>query len=379
MDRAEQMVIIGGIAADQWGLITTKQAAAHGVSGVRLMRLTEAGLLERVSRSVYLVPAAGYPTHLEIKAAWLRLAPEKPAWQREAADPDSGVVSHTSACLLHELGDLPAGQVEITVPRRRVTREPDVRLPVAHLDPADITLVDGLPVTTPERTIVDLLRAHTDAGHVGGVIADADHRGLITVDTLADRVQPFTRPYGLAATADGSLLIDHLVAQAGTQLRGDDVKQVAAAAYAHGAADTVRRLTLPAVIEPSPLPPALRELDKIMADRQADLARMLTEAMDTAFARMTAPYAGELNAAIERMGEQLRANVEAMTTPLAERLRATLLANVTTPDQILDTALRAAQERPGMETADPQTPPPPALPPAAADAPEHEEADDRPN
>ncbi|MFJ8444029.1 type IV toxin-antitoxin system AbiEi family antitoxin domain-containing protein [Kitasatospora griseola] len=372
MDRSEQMVIIGEIAADQWGLVTAKQAAAQGVNGVQLMRLTEASLLERVGRGVYLVPAAGYPTHLEIKVAWLRLAPEKLAWQREATDPDSGVISHASACLLHELGDIPAAHVEITVPRRRVTRESDVRLPVAQLDPADITLIDGLPVTTPERTIVDLLRAHIDAGHIGGVIADADHRSLISVDVLADRVQPFAKSYGLAPSTDGSLLIDHLVAQAGTQLREDDAKRAAAAAYTYGAADTFRRLNLPAVIEPNPVlsPTVLKILDSSLADREANLARMLAplnEEATAAIARMAAP-AAEMQAAIARM-----------LAPLAEQLRAS--TGDVTLDRMLRADLRAAaQDRLGTDTA--EDPQPPALPPATAERPQHEgesEAKDQPN
>ncbi|MFJ4674045.1 type IV toxin-antitoxin system AbiEi family antitoxin domain-containing protein [Kitasatospora purpeofusca] len=239
MERVEQMVIVGGIAADQWGLVTAKQAAEQGVNGVRLKRLTDAGLLEHVSRGVYLVPGAGYPQHLEIKAAWLRLAPAKAAWQRESSDPDSGVVSHTSACLLHDLGDIPAGEVEITVPRRRVSRDPDVRLRTGVLEPADITLIDGLPVTTAERTVVDLLRSRADAGHIGGVIAAAEHRDLVVLDALADRVRPFAKSYGVSPAADGRVLIDHLVAQGGARLRADDARDLARAAYGQGAADIV--------------------------------------------------------------------------------------------------------------------------------------------
>ncbi|MDT6981928.1 type IV toxin-antitoxin system AbiEi family antitoxin domain-containing protein [Streptomyces lusitanus] len=223
MERAEQLAILSGVAADQWGLVTAAQAKAHGLSAVQLKRMTEAGLLENVGRGVYALSAAGPPHHLEIKVAWLRLQPTVPAWERPIGGPDSGVVSHASACQLHSLGDIPAPDVEISVPRRRTTTEPFVRLRTADLPTTDITMVDGLPVTTPARTIVDLLHAKADGGHVGGVIADAERRDLVDIDELAQAVQPYARKYGLRRAATGYELIEHLVGQAGRILHAQEV------------------------------------------------------------------------------------------------------------------------------------------------------------
>ncbi|MEU3795995.1 type IV toxin-antitoxin system AbiEi family antitoxin domain-containing protein [Streptomyces fructofermentans] len=223
MDRTEQLTTLSGPAADQWGLVTATQAKRLGLSGVQLLRLTEADLLESVGHGVYALPAAGIPPHLEIKIAWLRLEPQAFAWERAIDSPDSGVVSHASACQLHALGDIPASDAEISVPRRRTTIVPSVRLRTAALKPADITVIDGLPVTTATRTIVDLLRARADGGHVGGVIADAEHRDLVDIDLLADRVQPAAARYGLGTAATGHELIEHLVNQAGRSLHSQDV------------------------------------------------------------------------------------------------------------------------------------------------------------
>ncbi|UJV47235.1 type IV toxin-antitoxin system AbiEi family antitoxin domain-containing protein [Streptomyces sp. AMCC400023] len=223
MNRAEQLAVLSSAAADQWGLVTTAQAKELGLNAVQLLRLTEVGLLENVSRGVYFLSTSGMPRHLDIKAAWLRLQPGEFAWNRPPGHPDSGVISHASACQLHELGDIPAPDVEITVPRRRTTHEPFVRLRTAPLDSTEITVVDGLPVTTATRTITDLLKAKADGGHVGGVIAEAERRDLITVDDLAEHLQPYARKYGLKATATGRDLIDHLVTQAGESLRRQEV------------------------------------------------------------------------------------------------------------------------------------------------------------
>ncbi|MET9153847.1 type IV toxin-antitoxin system AbiEi family antitoxin domain-containing protein [Streptomyces griseoflavus] len=236
MERAEQLAILSGVAADQWGLVTAAQAKAHGLSAVQLKRLTEAGLLENVGRGVYALPAAGLPRHLEIKVAWLRLQPTVPAWERPIGGPDSGVVSHASACQLHSLGDIPAPDVEISVPRRRTTTEPFVRLRTADLPTADITLVDGLPVTTPARTIVDLLQTKADGGHVGGVIADAERRDLVDINVLAQAVQPYARKYGLRPAATGHELVEHLVGQAGRTLHAQEVARAGEEGLAIGAA-----------------------------------------------------------------------------------------------------------------------------------------------
>ncbi|MYS13915.1 hypothetical protein GTW73_08135 [Streptomyces sp. SID4982] len=238
VNRTEQLAVIAEVAAGQWGMITTAQAKEVGVGAVQLLRLTEAGLLESVSRGVYVVTAAGMPRHQDIKAAWLRLMPKEFAWDRPAGHLDSGVVSHASACLLHELGDIPAPEVEISVPRRRTTTEPFVRLRTAVLEGDEVTVVDGLPVTTPLRTIADLLRAKADGGHVGGVVAEAERRGLVDLDVLGDRVRPYARKYGLKATATGRDLVDHLVAQAGESLRRHELDR----ASRKGFADALRFL-----------------------------------------------------------------------------------------------------------------------------------------
>ncbi|MFG3208024.1 type IV toxin-antitoxin system AbiEi family antitoxin domain-containing protein [Streptomyces sp. NPDC048192] len=107
MDRTEQVAVLSEAAADQWGLVTSAQAKELGVNGVQLLRLTEAGLLSNVGRGVYLLTAVGVPPHLDVKVAWLRLQPKKFLWERPAGDPDSGVVSHASACQLLDLGDIP--------------------------------------------------------------------------------------------------------------------------------------------------------------------------------------------------------------------------------------------------------------------------------
>lgn len=216
MERVEALQIIGDIAADQWGLFTTQQAEVAGVHRTTLTRLASAGLVDHVTRGVHLVVAAGTPSHVEEKATWLRLAPSRRGWERRPTDSDNGVLSHRTACVLHELGDVPAPAVEITVPRRRTTRIAGVKLHRGDLSEAEITTTrDGLPVTTVERTIKDLLAAHVDGGHIGGVLHDAMRRSLVDVDRLIPVAATYAPVYGVSRP-DGRLLLQHLLDQAGT-------------------------------------------------------------------------------------------------------------------------------------------------------------------
>ena len=200
------------ICAKQAGLVTAAQARAVGVAGADLARLVRDGALESVERGTYLLAGCDWPIHLEIRVAWLRLDPAALPGARDGLGADDGVVSHRSACLLFELGDIPAPATELTVPRCRRTRVPHVRLRVCSDLPAQqVAVVEGLPVTTPARTIVDLLRDSADGGHVGGVVADAANRGLIRLDRLAPHVERFASRYAMPG-ADGLELLEMLIA-----------------------------------------------------------------------------------------------------------------------------------------------------------------------
>jgi len=194
--------------------VTSAQATGAGVDRTTLARLVEAGLLDHIRRGVYAVLAAPEDPLREARAAWLQLNPAVPGWERPLIDPDGGVVSHTTAARVHDLGDLVAGRFHFVVPRRRTTKHRDIALHLVRLDERDVTKIDGLPVTTVERTIADLLHDRVDAGHIGDVISQALLRGMVDPAVLAERVAPYAGRYGIAAPG-GDALLRHLVGQAG--------------------------------------------------------------------------------------------------------------------------------------------------------------------
>lgn len=220
--------------------MTAAQASSAGVDHLTQHRLVTAGLLERVAHGIYQVAGAQLADHPWIRVAWLRLDPHTPAWKRSGLGAKDGVVSHRSAAVLHRLGDIPAHDVELSVPRRRTTRESGVRLLTRpDLTEQDVTFISGLPVTTPERTILDLLHDHVDGGHVGRVIADADRQGLVNIDELGPRADGLGGRYGMP-DASGRELLSELVAVIDRQLAADRVL---------GAADAAARLEYTAGIE----------------------------------------------------------------------------------------------------------------------------------
>ncbi|MFI6006980.1 type IV toxin-antitoxin system AbiEi family antitoxin domain-containing protein [Streptomyces sp. NPDC051366] len=296
MERSEAIRRLGAIAADQWGLATARQAQAAGVSRVDLGRLIDAELLLRAAHGVYQLAGAAPASHLDIKAAWLRLDPGVMAWERPLDGDRSGVISHASACQLHDIGDIPADDVEISVPVRRTTRENGVTLHKSAIPADDITLVDGLPVTTVDRTICDLLRGRADGGHVGRVLADADQRGLTDTRVLADRVQPYVRAYGLPRNAKGSDLLNFLAEQAGFTLRDEQLT----AAGERAVDNALREAVLAAGTAPPGMAAVLAALSESVRPNYAALAAGLR------------PMIGALAA----MSESVRPNYAALAAGL---------------------------------------------------------------
>lgn len=194
------------MAAIQWGLFTARQAVRAGVSRWDLSRLAGDGAIEPVGYGVYRVIGAPQTPFLDVKVAWLQLAPEAIAEDR---GPSSGVVSHTSAAMLYRAGDFEPDLLEFTRPVRFRTRRSDVAVHVDRIDSPDVRWVDQLLVTTPNRLARDLLADHHDGEHVGRVFSDLIVAELIDHDDLVVISGPYASSYGLD-DSDGAGLVEHL-------------------------------------------------------------------------------------------------------------------------------------------------------------------------
>lgn len=207
MARYATLNRIASIAQDQWGLITRRQAEHAGVSPATLQRLASESVLERVAQGVYRLSGSPTPDHLELRGAWLQLAPDLPAWDRT---PREGVVSHRSAAALYGLGHLPADRHEFTLPVRRQSRRPDVRL--HHRQVADVEWISlrGLPVTLPARIAADLIADREDPEAVGHVVGDAIRGVFDYPGSFVDALAPHAAKFGLRR-GDGLALLSWLL------------------------------------------------------------------------------------------------------------------------------------------------------------------------
>jgi hypothetical protein len=193
--KSSTLATLGDIAAEQWGLLTRRQAELAGVSSTTLERLTAPGSsLDRVAFGVYRLTGAPVPEHMELRAAWLQLAPDILAWQRTG---NQGVVSHRSAATVYGLGHLATEVYEFTVPARRQTRRPDVKLHLRPLGDHEWITLGGLPVTRPSRIAADLLREHEDPEAIAQIVAEATRRNSDYPGTFAEALAPYAARFGM--------------------------------------------------------------------------------------------------------------------------------------------------------------------------------------
>ncbi|WP_024802927.1 type IV toxin-antitoxin system AbiEi family antitoxin domain-containing protein [Nocardia sp. BMG51109] len=225
----EHLLALADLAEGQWGLLTTGQTAGIGVSPLQLKRYTDRGLLVRLRHGVYRLSGAPESSLETLRAEWLALEPKRRAADRLRDQVPVGVVSHRSAAVLQDLGDLDADVNVFTVPKRRHTRSPDVAFRGGTLERKDWRRIDGLPVTRPLRTVVDLAADRTDGGHLATVVRDAILTGDTTSAQVAEALRSYAHYYGLRP-GDGTGLVAEFVQQAGIPTSTLDLAALRAAA-----------------------------------------------------------------------------------------------------------------------------------------------------
>src|SRR5581483_1433718 len=186
---------LGPLAEAQQGLVTARQADGRGVPRRDLTRLVQAGGLERVAHGVYRVVGAPRPAVLDLRAAWLQLAPGVEVDRRTLTD---GVVSHASAATVYGVGLLEPLAHEFTVPppRRLRSRRDDVVIHRAPLADGDVDWVEEVLVTVPARLVADMCAEGLDGEHLAGLVADLLGRRLADRDDLAPALAPYAARYG---------------------------------------------------------------------------------------------------------------------------------------------------------------------------------------
>jgi very-short-patch-repair endonuclease len=94
---------------------------------------------------------------------------------------EGAVLSHSSAAALWGIGPERPGEVEISVAARRAPRQPGIR--IHRRAEIEATTHQGIPVTSPTRTLLDLSR-RLGRAHLETAVNNADKLDLIDPETL---------------------------------------------------------------------------------------------------------------------------------------------------------------------------------------------------
>ncbi|WP_167726531.1 type IV toxin-antitoxin system AbiEi family antitoxin domain-containing protein [Cryobacterium sp. TMT3-29-2] len=205
--------ILQELAAGQWGLFTTAQAQARGVSRANLSHRERDGRLERLAHGVYRLGGVPVAPLDDLRAAWMSTEPALLAWERVSSP--RVVVGGAAAAAVHECGGINPVPYLLITNERRQTQRTDIAYSRCQLDSRDVVVVGGLPVTSIECTVADLVDKIGDLSLVGDVLADAT-RGKRAVDLehLGLLLTPFAARYG-HPRGDGPALLEQLRRSAG--------------------------------------------------------------------------------------------------------------------------------------------------------------------
>jgi very-short-patch-repair endonuclease len=135
--------LIGGLADTQNGVVARAQLLALGLSSDAIGRAVRSGLLRPIFRGVY---AVGH------------IALRRDGWWQAAllACGDDATLSHHSAAALWSLRPTSIFPIHVIAVADRGRRQRRIARHRVALEPFETCRCDGLRVTTPARTIVDL-------------------------------------------------------------------------------------------------------------------------------------------------------------------------------------------------------------------------------
>jgi very-short-patch-repair endonuclease len=168
------------LAAGQHGVISRQQMRATGMKDAAIDHAINAGRLHRVFRGVY---AVGSP--LVNKRARLRAA-------ALACGPDA-VISHRSAATLLKLLDKGPVVIDVIAPGDRGRHIDGIRLHrVRAPRPEETGTVDGIPCTSPARTLVDLAGTVSD-WTLSSAFERAAQRRMLDIPAIEAAMDPGRR------------------------------------------------------------------------------------------------------------------------------------------------------------------------------------------
>jgi predicted transcriptional regulator of viral defense system len=164
-NRGDQLY---ALAETQGGYFTAADAKDLGYAYPHQHFHVKRGNWIRVDRGIFRLKRFPVSPHEDLIHWWL--------WSRK-----QGAISHESAAAIYDIGDVLPRTTHLTVPKSfRKVAPRTVMLHKAQLHPTDIERREGFAVTTPLRTILDLMQGQLDPERLSLVTKDALQKGLVT-------------------------------------------------------------------------------------------------------------------------------------------------------------------------------------------------------
>lgn len=171
---------VAELAAAQHGVVSRRQLINLGIGRGGIGRRKQAGRL--------------HPVHREVYAVGHRRLTREGRWMAAVLTGGHGaVLSHGSAAALWMIRQR-SGAPEVTLPRVRRAGD-GVRYHRSVLAPDEVTVHDGIPVTTASRTILDLA-AVLDRRQIERLLGEADYRRLWDAVALPELLARYPRRSG---------------------------------------------------------------------------------------------------------------------------------------------------------------------------------------
>ena len=230
-------VAVSELARRQHGVVALEQLVALGLSARAVQQRAARGRLHRLHRGVY---AVGH-TALAREGRWLAAV---------LACGEGAALSHRSGGALHSLRQSSHVRIEVTAPRgRKGPSAVDVHRS-RNLPPHHVTTVDGIPVTTPARTLVDLADVLSPQA-LARAVHEAEVLRLLDVDAVHEALEG----------RRGARLLRPLLATPEAPSREEFVRRFAALCRRE-------RLPLPSFNAYVELPDRLTEVDAIWREQR---------------------------------------------------------------------------------------------------------------
>lgn len=155
--------LVAGIAKRQYGLVSRDQLAEIGIGKSATSIRLHTGRLHQVHAGVYLVGHGLLSRQGRWMAAVLATGPQ-------------AVLSHWSAAALWMIRPSSRSAVDVTTPHKSRSWD-GVQRHHKALPSDEVTVKDGIPVTTVPRTIFDLA-ATADVDVIASMLRESEHRNL---------------------------------------------------------------------------------------------------------------------------------------------------------------------------------------------------------